>query len=545
MRTKKEVSDEKLRGGFYSPAPLVQLCLKRANDLTAKQNDKLRVLEPSAGDGAFIRGISQSPFANRVNDITAIELIPTEADKARAALSESGLSGVVATGNFLEWGETNKEKYDIMLANPPYVRFQFISDGDKQRAKTILTQNGISSSSVANLWISVLLLGLSKLRTGGVFSVILPTEFLTGISASSIRNWLVANAENLHIDLFKPGSFPNVLQEVLVLTGQISDTSAASRFVKFSDHNGSVREWEHVVNVGGGTWTNFLLTPKQNQAYVEAQQHSGTRKLHEIAKFSVSTVTGANNFFCVSEDTVAENDLDDWVLPLLSRTRYADGLIFTQRDYANLKASGVPSSLLNFSSVNPDPMEFPIAKKYLESGVQLGIDARYKCRIRTPWYRVPVVAPGELLLSKRSNKFPRVISNHANVYTTDTIYRGVLLPGSPVTADDFAATFHNSLTLLSAEIEGRNFGGGVLELVPSEVSSLILPITQGAGKHLPELDKLYREIGDSDEFIEATNKVVSELSPALDSEMLWTLHEARQDLNKRRITRTHAKFFDL
>ena len=46
------------------------------------------------------------------------------------------------------------------------------------------------------------------------------------------------------------------------------------------------------------------------------------------------------------------------------------------------------------------------------------------------------------------------------MYTSDTIYRGrtltdVLTPGA------FAANFHNSLTLLSAELEGRSFGGGV------------------------------------------------------------------------------------
>lgn len=47
-----------------------------------------------------------------------------------------------------------------------------------------------------------------------------------------------------------------------------------------------------------------------------------------------------------------------------------------------------------------------------------------------------------------------------------------MLPGSLRLAEAFAASFHNSFTLLWAEIEGRSFGGGVLELVPSEVGRL-------------------------------------------------------------------------
>src|SRR5690606_27315951 len=81
-----------------------------------------------------------------------------------------------------------------------------------QLRRAISADLGAAGSSVSNLWIPVFLLSLSKLRDGGVFSMILPTEFLTGISANAVRNWLLANATDLTIDLFKPGSFPAVLQ---------------------------------------------------------------------------------------------------------------------------------------------------------------------------------------------------------------------------------------------------------------------------------------------------------------------------------------------
>jgi hypothetical protein len=54
-------------------------------------------------------------------------------------------------------------------------------------------------------------------------------------------------------------------------------------------------------------------------------------------------------------------------------------------------------------------------------------------------------------------------------------------------------SFINSLTALSAEIEGRHYGGGVLELVPSEIRKLIVPVAPTRNGELAELDRNFRE----------------------------------------------------
>ena len=56
MRVASDVSEEKLRGGFYTPDALVQRCWNRIDALTNGRRG-LRVLEPSVGDGAFLRGL--------------------------------------------------------------------------------------------------------------------------------------------------------------------------------------------------------------------------------------------------------------------------------------------------------------------------------------------------------------------------------------------------------------------------------------------------------------------------------------------------------
>lgn len=543
MRTREAVSPEKLRGGFYSPDILVELCLNRVQALLASR-DELRVLEPAAGDGAFLRGLRAHPLGSRVAHVEAVELLDSEATKIDRLLERSGLPGRVLNENVLEWyAVDNSRDYDVVLANPPYVRFQFIDDADKQRAKDLSSELGVAGSSVSNLWIPVFLLALNSLTDGGVFSVILPTEFLTGVSASRVRAWLLDNTTDLSIDLFKPGSFPAVLQEVLVLSGRRTSASQTST-VEFTDHNGGTHTWTHAVDRDAKTWTAYLLSPAEVDAYRFAQTLESVRTLGRVARFSVSTVTGANAYFCLSTSEVREHKLEAWALPLLGRSRQARGLIFTGEDHGLLANEDQPSWILSFAANRPDPSTVRKALEYIHRGESLDLHTRFKTRIRTPWYRVPIVPAGDLLLSKRSNEFPRVIANHAKVVTTDTIYKGQVIPSSGVSADDVTASFHNSLTLLSSEIEGRSFGGGVLELVPSEVASLLIPTSPEMHKYLPRLDVEYRESRDGAALIEATDGAIKNLVPELSQDVMDSLRGARDSLLMRRIVRSTPGFYE-
>lgn len=282
---------------------------------------------------------------------------------------------------------------------------------------------------------------------------------------------------------------------------------------------------------------------KALDALAAVQAISVVKPLSSVARFSVSTVTGANGYFCVDSATVEAYDLGEWAVPLLPRCRHAEGLIFTSDEQQILAKTSQPAWLLSFAASKSSPEAHKLAQAYLDGGLRQKIDQRFKCRVRTPWYRVPVVPAGDLLLSKRSNRYPRVISNHARVVTTDTIYKGQLLAGAPITADDVTAAFHNSLTMLSAEVEGRSFGGGVLELVPSEVSALQVPIVPGAVSQLARLDEISRGSTDPEALIEATDEALTHVIPALDATTMSALSEARHSLMDRRLQRTHSKFY--
>ncbi len=540
MKTSREVSADKLRGGFYSPESLVQVCLDRVKSLLTGDGP-IRVLEPSAGDGAFVTGLAKHPLANRVAWATAIEILGTEAAACRAEIRAAPFDGEAIHGSALAWANRQYEPYDVAVGNPPFVRFQFVDDDERVFADRVAARAGLEFKGVSNLWLPILVSALGALRPGGVFAFIIPAECFTGISGHEVREWLLYNVYRMNIDLFAPGSFPGVLQEVVVLSGQmIQKGRKPTRDLHMREHgNGKAREWKHQSIASHRTWTRYLLTPAQVASLETANNLASVSLLSNVAKFEVATVTGANTFFCVDEETLDRFGMWEWARPLLPRTRHAQGLAYTLEDHKEVTAGGLPGYLLDFAPGTSDPMKQSGPRDYLALGVADELPIRYKCRIREPWYKVPVVAPGEMLMAKRSHLYPRVIVNEANVLTTDTIYRGRLLPKTALSARDFTAAFHNSLTLLTAEIEGRSFGGGVLELVPSEISRLSVPLPEQMADEFDRLDWTCRSTDDelNDALVEETDTLVTKKTDGLDKSLMDELQEARRVLVNLRLAR--------
>jgi hypothetical protein len=193
---------------------------------------------------------------------------------------------------------------------------------------------------------------------------------------------------------------------------------------------------------------------------------------------------------------------------------------------------------LDFSAGAIDPDTHDGARRYLRTGVEAGLPARFKCRIREPWFRVPSVRAGTLMLSKRTHRDVRVVLNDSGVVTTDTIYRGWMLVPR-LSAPALVASFHNSLTLLSCELEGRSFGGGVLELVPSEIGRVVVPAVGGAGSRLPELDRTARGEG-LEAVVEATDAFLTS-GGGLERELVDRLRDAHASLRSRRMARSRRR----
>jgi len=538
MKLLSEVSAQKLRGGFYTNDELVDWCLRRVAALTDVSKG-LHVLEPSAGDGAFIRGLSRMAGYGWAGplDVTCVELLESEAQECAHELARLGVAGEVINDSFFSWAKEGSPRFDAVVGNPPFVRYQFVPEEDRAAAEWLLGWHGVDFDGVSNLWIPFTLLSIFMLRPGGVFAMVLPSELFSTISASTVRSQLVQWLDSIRVDLFPRDSFPELLQDVLVVSGVRASERAQARTVTFSERGGTgSRQWNRMVQASGKTWTGHLLSDREWQAYCSARSLTAFHDLSEIARIEVSVVTGANGFFTVSDETCEKHGLGPWARPLLARTGHCRGILVTEADHKQARREGRKVWLLDFSAHRADPMLSDGPRAYIRLGESRGLPGRYKCRIRSPWYRVPHIRNGSLMMAKRAHQHHRLMLNEAGVFTTDTIYRGEMLPPYKESVCDLVAGFHNSLTLLSAEVEGRSYGGGVLELVPSEIARLVVPLT-GAHAHLGRHDGISRGAGGqldpTNALVHATDELLARVVPGLSHE-LPALDAARMRLQKRR-----------
>ena len=264
MRPSELETAEKLRGGYYTPGLLVAHCLERLLPLLADSDD-LRILEPSVGDGAFLRGISDhSEMRNRVSWLTAVEPDPGENRKSREELRRLSLSGEIVASSVIPWAARKPGRFDAAVGNPPFVRYQYMSGDDRDSIGALGQQAGFEFSGVGNLWMPVLVAALTSLKPQGAFSFVVPSELMTGSSAARFRAWISRECADLRVDLFPPNSFPDVLQEIVVLSGRRATIErGATSYLTISEGGDLLSRKGHTHEIGRGepNWTRFLLSP--------------------------------------------------------------------------------------------------------------------------------------------------------------------------------------------------------------------------------------------------------------------------------------------
>ena len=208
----------------------------------------------------------------------------------------------------------------------------------------------------------------------------------------------------------------------------------------------------------------------------------------DVADVDVGIVTGANKFFLVTDDVVKQYRLQKWAYPMFGRSEHCPGVIYDQQQHARNARNGNPTNFIWFRDGARGLTN--TAKSYIEQGEKQKLQQRFKCRVRTPWYSIPLTYATEVGMLKRAHNTPRLILNTLGAYTTDTAYR--IRPKKTTPPRMLVTSFLNPLTALSAELEGRHYGGGVLELVPSEIERLHVPIPPKLVSEVVELDTAVR-----------------------------------------------------
>jgi adenine-specific DNA-methyltransferase len=99
-----------------------------------------------------------------------------------------------------------------------------------------------------------------------------------------------------------------------------------------------------------------------------------------------------------------------------------------------------------------------------------------------------------------------VVVNEARVNVTDAFYRISMKGGYDVR--NLAFSFLNTLSFIFTELEGRYYGGGVLELVPNEFKGIPVPYLKPKERDLKKLDSMLRDRKPLDSILAFTDGII-------------------------------------
>lgn len=505
---------QKLRGGYYTPEDLATFLCAWVLEINPRQ-----VLEPSCGDGVFFSAL-RSAGASPKLAVTGFELDDEEAEKAKKRAQEVGLqSSKVHTSDFLGWAleKTGSQEavFDAVVGNPPFVRYQYLPGPFQVKAEQIFRELELPFTKHTNAWVPFILASMRMLRPGGRLAMVVPAEIIHVMHAQSLRSYLGRECRRLVIIDPKELWFAGTLQgAVLLLAEKRKDASEKAEGLGIYEvkNREFLREkpasiFEAPQSINGktvaGKWTRALLDKETRELFDELESHAEVHRFNDVANVDVGIVTGANKFFLVTDEVINKHGLEQWAHPMFGRSEHCPGIIYDSKQHAANAVAGKPTNFLWFA--DNEPLKHSKAKSYIEAGETEKLHVRYKCRIRSPWFAVPSVYATEIGMLKRSHDLPRLILNKIGAYTTDTAYRIRTLKGT--SANELVSCFINSLTALSAELEGRYYGGGVLELVPSEIEKLVLPLPRKVKIDIKELDQQIRSLT-AQEVLEANSRIV-------------------------------------
>jgi len=548
---KQQATDQKLRGGYYTPDILAEYL---AN--WAIQTGSERILEPSCGDGSFVRAAASrldylAKDANTATGtLTCVELQHSELTKAAASLAEypqlAAKSEWISADFFDAFGSLKEEhQFDVVLGNPPFIRFQYFEEESRKRAFGHLRKAGYRPTKLANAWAAFIQLSIELVADGGRLAMVVPAEILQVTYAGELRERLTKQFEHIVLIGFKKLVFPDIQQEVLLLLadGRRTDTVTESdiQTIEFLDGNALVESGEldnltaHIPakhSRNGMKWTSLFLSEQAFQALDKAERLPGTVPLGQLADVAVGVVTGRNQFFVLTKALRDEMNASKYTLPLVGRTAALKSNTFTPDDFASYREEN-PSYLLDLSGHEVRTLP-TILKDYIKIGEKNGVHQGYKCRIRKRWFDVPSIYIPDAFLFRQIHRYPLLVVNQAQAVSTDTIHRVRFNEG--VNGDLLAAVAFNSLTLAWAEVCGRSYGGGVLELEPNEAKQLPIPYADDIQLDIQKVDCLLRS-GKYEDALDYVDQTVLIEHFGFDSHIVRGVRNAWIELRDRRINR--------
>jgi len=212
MKLKSNTEEIKLRGAYYTPYDLATSIVNKFIRLSDYKN----VLEPSCGDGVFIDAIIESGL-RKSTKITAVEINEEETTKLSVKYGSKSNIEIVHEDFFKFYLDNINNSFDLIIGNPPYIRYQYLTELQRNEMSEMLIHEGLVPNKLINSWVAFVVASTTLLSNNGTMVFVLPAELLQVVYARQLRDLLISKYSEITLLTFTELIFSDIEQEVVVL----------------------------------------------------------------------------------------------------------------------------------------------------------------------------------------------------------------------------------------------------------------------------------------------------------------------------------------
>jgi len=479
LDAEKSQAERNRLGQFATPPGLAEDIVRYAVALLPPAV-KVRFLDPAFGTGSFYSALLRVIPNQRIAEALGFEVDPHYGEPATRLWRDTGL--VLKLADF-----TNAQplsRVNVLICNPPYVRHHHLHNGNKKRLQASTQQaSGMKISGLAGLHCHFLGLAHAWMARGGVAGWLIPSEFMDVNYGQAVKRYLLDRVTLVHIHRFDPNDvqFDDALVSSAIVWFR-NECPPADHEVKFT-FGGMLFEPRVIRIISARAlarepkWTRFPVADVRSRPDVP--------RLSDFFKIKRGIATGGNKFFILCEEEITRRGLPMEVFtPILPSPRYLP------EDEVEARRDGSPDidrRLFLLDTKLPEEeirRRYPALAAYLEEGKTKGLQERYLCRHRNPWYSQEVRPPAPIVCTYLGRGAPKIgrpfrfILNGsratvANVYLA--LYPTPLMAHEMHRDPGLLRKVWSALNDLAPHVllgEGRVYGGGLHKLEPRELSNV-------------------------------------------------------------------------